>query len=505
MKNSIKIISLFFALYAFQPNVFADILEHRYTIQTPLDSTQIYTIAPVGDYNADGHGDLALGILGEYSNLYSAVFLYYGGPNFDDLADLIFYGLPQDTIICSGAEDSHTGYGSSIIGLGDYNGDGYDDFAVGSQGLCYNLQRNGAVYIYFGSPNPDTTADIFITGEASWDVFGSILVNGNFNGDAYNDFLTPTYSFWFGQKVYIFLGSDPANGQYDWKRDYSDLEIRISNFQGGSDINNDGYDDFSWNFNDIFNNTSGTMLFFGGDPVDTLPYAAIIDTFFYLKDDISLDGVDDFLISAFDIPPRLDYLCLGGDPFNTVPDYGIPTYLNTRTAFVYNLPNGDRKFVMDNGLNRRLIFYNTGIPFDTTNYEFYYYGLQLGLGPYNIGDIDGSNGEEIAVTDYDLQFVNIYSGDQTGIDDNVGDLVLPENHDLISVYPNPFNSTCKITITDPAIANINIYDITGRLVERLNVASGSAMWNAAGRPTGVYFVKAGNNSHTITVKLVFLK
>ena len=495
---------------SFSQNAPADIIELRYTIQAPNDSTKIRTIAPVGDFNADGYGDLALGIRGIHPNLYSAVFLYFGGPAFDDQADLIFQGLPQDTIICSAPEDSYTSYGSSITGLGDYNGDGYDDFAVGSTNLCYNLLLNGAVYFYFGSPNPDTTVDIFIAGEENWDVFGAILVNGNFNGDLYGDLLAPTNDYYYGQKIYIFLGSDPANGQYDWRLDYSNLEMTLNNFQGGRDVNDDGYEDFSWKFHDSINNASGTMLFFGGDPIDTLPYAEIIDTSFYLKDDISEDGVDDFLISAYDISPHLDYICLGGNPFNTVPDYGIPISLNSLTAFVFNLPNGERKFVMDNGVNRRLIFYNTGIPFDTTNYEFYYYGFQHGRGPCNVGDIDGSDGEEIAIADYPLEIVNIYSGIQTSINNNE-DLQLPENHNLISAYPNPFNAACRITVSDTNnelvefVEMVEIYDITGRLVERLRLNRGEAVWDAIAHASGVYFARAGAGDYSRNIKIVLLK
>jgi hypothetical protein len=496
----------------------ADILELRYTINAPNDSTQIRAIAPVGDFNADGYGDLALGIRGIYPNRYEGVFLYYGGPDFDDQADLIFHGFPQNTIICGLPEDSYTGYGGSITGLGDYNGDGYDDFAVGSSNLCYEATLNGAVYIYLGSPFPDTTVNIFIPGEMAWDEFGDLLVSGNFNGDLYGDLLAPTLNLYTGQKVYIFLGSDPANGQYDWEKDYSGLGIWVNNLQGGHDINDDGYDDFLWNFLDFLYDTSGTMLFFGGDPIDTLSYAEYIDTTFYLKDDVSEDGVDDFIIHGYN-PPFRDYLCLGGDPFDIIPDYGIPLFMNPRTAFVYNLPTGEKKFVMDNGLNRKLIFFNTGDPFDTTNFEFYYYGFQHGSGLCNIGDIDGIAGEEIVLPDYSLQLLDIYSGGQTGVDDNTENSNIPQNFDLLLCYPNPFNSTTKIyyyaTQSEEKATSVNIYNISGEFVKKLYTKKGKegvylTTWDGTDGSgeevsSGIYIFKVITCDGTASAKVTFLK
>ena len=61
--------------------------------------------------------------------------------------------------------------------------------------------------------------------------------------------------------------------------------------------------------------------------------------------------------------------------------------------------------------------------------------------------------------------------------------------DKIEVSPNPFNATCKISVS----GDIEILDVTGRVVSRQSI-SGEAVWKGtsdAGRelPSGVYFIR----------------
>ena len=137
IKNTLRLIP--FCLFV-QSGYAEDTFELIYTITVPAESVKIVSVTPVGDYNADGYGDLVIGAFRRISNenIYEAAYLYYGGPSFDTQYDLLFFGDPQDLVLCGGPEARATLFGWEAAGLGDYNGDGYDDFAISASSLCNN-------------------------------------------------------------------------------------------------------------------------------------------------------------------------------------------------------------------------------------------------------------------------------------------------------------------------------------------------------------------------------
>ena len=102
------------------------------------------------------------------------------------------------------------GMGNQLGKGGDVNNDGYSDFIVGydnyvnSQGLMV-----GSASIYFGGPVIDTVPKVVLTGEHQWDQFGYyVSVLGDINGDGYSEIAIgapnyPDYNNPLG-KVYIY-------------------------------------------------------------------------------------------------------------------------------------------------------------------------------------------------------------------------------------------------------------------------------------------------------------
>ncbi len=82
---------------------------------------------------------------------------------------------------------------------------------------------------------------------------------------------------------------------------------------------------------------------------------------------------------------------------------------------------------------------------------------------------------------------------------------LPQRHS-ISVYPNPFNAVCRIE-TGLSIAEIEIYDLSGRLVDKIDSSKdGITHWRPADSlPSGVYYIRVSSGSNNTTTKAVLLR
>jgi hypothetical protein len=136
-------------------------------------------VSGAGDVNGDGYADV---IVGAYPNDGGSAdagraYVYYGGPGMDAAADLTLTG--------AAAGDN---FGCSVSGAGDVNGDGYGDVIVGAN-LNDALGTNaGRAYVYYGGPGADVVADVTLTGAAANDGFGnSVSGAGDVNGDGCAD------------------------------------------------------------------------------------------------------------------------------------------------------------------------------------------------------------------------------------------------------------------------------------------------------------------------------
>jgi hypothetical protein len=81
-------------------------------------------------------------------------------------------------------------FATSMALVGDVNGDGYPDWAVGAPYADPAGSASGAVYVFFGGPGlPGPAPDLVLTGEAPDDHFGISVAGGDLDGDGYAEII----------------------------------------------------------------------------------------------------------------------------------------------------------------------------------------------------------------------------------------------------------------------------------------------------------------------------
>ena len=153
-----------------------------------------------GDFNGDGYADLAVGAYGENDNA-GVVHILYGGSGglfAPSGSNEEFFHQGRFSPPGDGNEDFDD-FGIALA-AGDFNGDGYDDLAIGADGEDVDpgteVANAGAIYVLNGSTNGlTTTAQFWYQGKdgevagnlAVDDYFGRALAARDFNDDGYAD------------------------------------------------------------------------------------------------------------------------------------------------------------------------------------------------------------------------------------------------------------------------------------------------------------------------------
>ena len=416
-------------------------------------------IAYNGDLNGDGYCDLVVSDCSYGFAEWGRVYVYFGGPDFDTIPDLILDGLDYG----SQTETYGLNFGFNIDISGDFNGDGLNDLVVSSS--HGNLLHYGQVDIFFGGPDFDTVSDWHYYGEIL-EQFGYSLSVGDLNGDGYSDLVASSINNQEvdNQEIKLFFGSADFDNICDAIYGGFDMNSIIPLMD--TDFNNDSYDD---------------LLIYDGH-------------------------ANEFKICWGSVDVELDFeICHTPPPTNIRSPY-TARFEDSR-YLCYGTPQLEtfNFYRWDN---------DTGFTLDYTINENYNPSAG-GQQSYYLGDVNGDGHNEILLsnrTSNPIQFNVFTTKDESdSIDDNV--LTSPLQ---LTAYPNPFTQQTALTydLKEPGMIGLSVYNVKGQLVATLDdgfKGSGqhSVIWDGKDSkarilPSGVYLIRLKLGKRFITSKKVTL-
>lgn len=261
-----------------------------------------FSASSAGDVNGDGYDDL---LVGTDVGFNGRSYLVYGGPytGLQELGDLPGQGLAT---VFTGSEAA----GFSLAGVGDFNGDGFDDLLFGSDtGAVSSLP--GDAYLVYGkaggfAPTFDLNALSTSGGDGAggFRLFGvapadgaGFLVDaaGDVNGDGYADLLIsapfadhPAGRSGTGERYIVYGRPDQPTefflADIDGVNGFTIRGIdQLDQINGAAaaagDVNGDGYDDIVIGAHFAFNNGPGV-----GESYVVFGQPEARDPFFELED-----------------------------------------------------------------------------------------------------------------------------------------------------------------------------------------------------------------------------
>ncbi|MGD8777844.1 MAG: T9SS type A sorting domain-containing protein [Ignavibacteria bacterium] len=475
-----------------------------------------YSVSSAGDVNDDGYDDVIVGAYG-YSNYRGRSYIFYGGENMDNTADVII--------------DATDNFGCSVSYAGDVNNDGYDDVIIGAD---YYSTYIGRAYIFYGGENMDNTADVTIDGENSNDYFGrSVSYAGDVNNDGYDDVIVGTeeYSSSTG-RAYIFYGAENMDNAADVTIDGENAGDYFGcSVSYAGDINYDGYDDVIVGADEYSSSTGRAYIFYGAENMDNTADITIdggngdhFGVSVSYAGDVNNDGYDDIIIGAdysgsvnngkvyiysddsAPLPVELtsftanlsdDKVILNWETATEVNSYGFEIERTTPASgtpsFERGLGGGWKTIAFVNGHG------NSNSP---KSYSFIDKTAREGVYQYRLKQIDFDGTYEFSNT-VEVSFIN----SQT----------LPAEFELFQNYPNPFNPTTTIKFALPsssqgggARVRLVVYNSLGQQVATLvdeQKAPGfyEIKFDGSNLSSGIYFYKLTCDNFTQTKKLLLLK
>ena len=203
-------------------------------------------------------------------------------------------------------------------GIGDMNGDGYDDIAVSFKNYCN---------IYFGGDPFDLVPDIKFGN-------GFFQVPGDVNNDKYADIIIGHHEYAGSYYFNLYFGGEEVDVIPDFTyiaSNYGD-DIFSNRVREIGDVNNDGYNDFIIScYYNWYDGKGRVYLFYGGEAIKENPditFTSKSQDIFYGKvvsgiGDANFDGYDDIMITSDVLNTQeysIVYLYYGSSEMDTTAD-----------------------------------------------------------------------------------------------------------------------------------------------------------------------------------------
>lgn len=268
-------------------------------------------VLPAGDADGDGLADLwihqpAKSML--FEDVDPHLYLLYGARGLPTTFDADAIGTSVRGAVFSGWSLPTLTAHNPIASLGDFNGDGRADVALGQPIAAGPWGQTGMVAVLFGTPGIEGSLDVDVLLERGGGVrfwgsplsdslegFGSVLASaGDVNGDGLSDLIVGDPK-WRNQsllavgRVHVIYGASdyPAEVDVDELGERAvtieredELSWRIENVFGGWDLDGDGRPEFGWSHRDISSAGSsiGHLFVVRGGPIPggAVPFSSLL-------------------------------------------------------------------------------------------------------------------------------------------------------------------------------------------------------------------------------------
>ncbi|MEW5873842.1 MAG: thrombospondin type 3 repeat-containing protein [Candidatus Zixiibacteriota bacterium] len=251
-------------------------------------------VAGAGDVDNDGVRDIIVGASGS------------DVPGLDAGQAFVYSGLTGALIHTFDGESAGDEFGRAVAGAGDVNSDGFDDVIIGAYLNGAGGVDAGRAYVFSGQ---DASLLYTLTGAATGDQFGwSVAGVGNANGDGYDDFAVgaPFNDAAAGDAGQVIVYSGLNGSVLLTLNGAAGGDLFGFAVGGAGDVNSDGFDDVivGATENDAGGNAAGRAYVHSGQTGAVLQTVTGLvggDRLGYSVDgvgDVNGDGFGDFLAGA---------------------------------------------------------------------------------------------------------------------------------------------------------------------------------------------------------------